>query len=280
MEPKAFQQALRNKVLFKWAPFLRPMVYPFFPLRQDPIFVYGNQKSGTSAVAALVARAYGLSHDIDVGGFRVEQYEALYAGRIDLETLIRKRARIEFSKGLIKEPNLTFLWPSLRALYPRGRQIFVVRNPKANIRSICNRLKIPGNLQQLDTSTYPEISPMWEAILQNRWVGEPGRDLNYIGRSAERWKIAAQQYEHHKKDTVLIRYEDFVKDKVGTIGALSTELGLSVTSDITPWVDVQYQPAGKKVRDYGQFFGLENLAIIERECGPLMRVLGYETSLE
>lgn len=256
------------------------MVYPFFALRQDPIFVYGNQKSGTSAVAALVARAYGLSHDIDVGGFRVEQYEALYAGRIDLETLIRKRARIEFSKGLIKEPNLTFLWPSLRALYPRGRQIFVVRNPKANIRSICNRLKIPGNLQQLDTSTYPEISPMWEAILQNRWVGEPGRDLNYIGRAAERWKIAAQQYEHHKKDTVLIRYEDFVKDKVGTIGALSTELGLSVTSDITPWVDVQYQPAGKKVRDYGQFFGLENLAIIGRECGPLMRVLGYETSLE
>ena len=180
LERKAYGHILRNKLLFNWAPALRPAVYRFYRIREAPIFVLGNQKSGTSAIAALLAKACGLSYDIDLGGLRVREYERIYADPTPqtLRAVLRDRATIEMSKAVVKEPNLTFLAARLRALHPRARHVFIVRDPRANIRSICNRLQLPGHLASIDTADYPEISPMWEAILYNRWVGDPAVDTS------------------------------------------------------------------------------------------------------
>ncbi len=275
MEFKAYGHILRNKLLFNWTPALRPLVYRFYPSQEAPIFVLGNQKSGTSAVAALLARACGLSYDIDLGGLRVPEYEQIYAKPETLARVLRERAAIEFSKELVKEPNLTFLLPKIQALHPRSRHAFVVRDPRANIRSICNRLQIPGNQLSISPANYPEISPIWNAILYNHWVGDETRELNYIGRSAERWRKAADLYLATGSETQLIRYEDFNQGKLAAIEDLATRLGLEVKHDVTPYLDVQYQRAGKKVTDYMAFFGADNLATIERECGPVMVPLGY-----
>lgn len=275
MEVKAYGHILRNKLLFNWTPALRPLVYRFYRPQEAPVFVLGNQKSGTSAVAALLARACGLSYDIDLGGLRVPEYERIYTDPKTFAGVLTDRAGIEFSKELVKEPNLTFLLPQLQSLHPRSRHAFVIRDPRANIRSICNRLKIPGNLPRIDPATYPEISPIWEAILYNHWVGDEARELNYIGRSAERWRKAADLYLAAGPETQLIRYEDFNQAKLTAIEDLATRLGLEVKHDVSPYLDVQYQRAGKKVTDYTAFFGADNLATIKQECGPAMAKLGY-----
>jgi len=278
MEIKPYTQALRNKLLFNWVPAIRPLVYTFYTPQAAPVFVMGNQKSGTSAVAALLARACGLSYDIDIGGFRVPEYTDIYADQTKLSSLIRRRAKIEFSKGLVKEPNLTFLLPEIRRLHPRSRLAFVVRDPRANIRSTLNRLEIPGNLQSIVPDEYPELSPMWRAILFNEWVGDPGRKLNYIGRSAERWRIATEHYQNAGEAAALIRYEDFKRTKQAAIEDLARRLGLVVKHDISSFVDVQFQPAGQQTTDFLSFFGSANLATIEQECAAGMRLFQYHTS--
>lgn len=275
MEPKAYAHILRNKILFNWAPVLRPLVYRFYPPTQAPVFVLGNQKAGTSAIAALLARACGLSYDIDLGGLRIPEYEEIYADRSKLSAVLAKRAGVEFSKGLVKEPNLTFLLPELLRLHPRSRIVFVVRDPRANIRSILNRLQIPGDLDAIDRTDYPELSPMWEAILFNHWVGNPDRPLNYVARSAERWQQATNLLEAHSHRVEHIRYEDFLVDKSKAIQQLAESLGLPAPHDIRRWVDVQFQPAGKPVSDYQAFFGATNLAAIEQECANGMHLLNY-----
>jgi hypothetical protein len=275
LELKSYGHILRNKLLFNWTPAIRPMVYRFYTAAEAPVFVLGNQKSGTSAIAALLARACGLSYDIDIGGFRVPEYEALYEDRSRLPELIRSKATIEFSKGLVKEPNLTFLLPEIRSLHPRSRLVFVVRDPRANIRSTLNRLKIPGDLPAINPADYPELSPMWTAILYNKWVGNPDLDLNYIGRAAERWQIATDLFADAGDAVTPIRYEDFRVDKLAAIHKLADQMNLPVVSDITKLLDVQFQPAGRRTSDYPGFFGPENLAIIEKECARGMSLFDY-----
>ena len=276
MELKSYGQILRNKVLFRWVPALRPAVYRLYAPNPAPVFVFGNQKSGTSAIAALLAKACGLSYDIDLGGLRVAEYERIHANPEVLDDVLRECAAIEFSKALVKEPNLTFLSKELRALYPRSERIFIVRDPRDNLRSICNRLKIPGDLPRIATTDYPEISPMWEAILLNRWVKDDRTDLNYIGRSAERWRTAAR---YALEARAVIRYEDFRKDKRASIERLADTVGLPVRADITPYVDVNYQPKGQRVDDYRTFFGKENLRLINEICGEEMEAFGYKTDI-
>ncbi len=275
MEPKAYAHILRNKLLFNWVPAVRPLVYRFYPAAEAPVFVLGNQKSGTSAIAALLARAAGLSYDIDLGGLRLPEYEAIYADRRQLPTLLKKRAGVEFSKGLVKEPNLTFLLPELLRLHPRSRFVFVVRDPRANIRSILNRLQVPGDLATLPPEDYPEISPMWRAILFNHWVGDASRQLNYVARSAERWQQALNVYQEQAGRVALIRYEDFRVAKQEAIRELARRIDLPAPHDISRWVDVQFQPAGRPVADYHDFFGAANLSFIEQECAAGMRQLNY-----
>ena len=278
MEIKPYTQALRNKLLFKWLPLARPLVYGFYTLESAPVFVMGNQKSGTSAVAALLARACGLSYDIDIGGFRVPEYTEIYKDRSKLPTLIGQRAKIEFSKGLVKEPNLTFLLPEILRLHPRSRLAFVMRDPRANIRSTLNRLKIPGNLQEIEPDRYPELSPMWRAILFNEWVGDPDRELNYVGRAAERWRIATEHFLNAGDAGELIRYEDFRPARRATIEDLAARLGLTVKHDVSPYVDVQFQPRGQQTTDFLSFFGPDNLTTIERECAEGMKLFNYQPS--
>ena len=266
MELKSYAHIARNKLLFDYAPALRPALYAGFRVNERPIVILGNQKAGTSAIAALLARAIGGSYDIDVAGFRNDEYAALHAGAADLRDLVERRARIEFSKTVVKEPNLTFLYPQLRAAFPEAQYVLITRSPFQNIRSTLNRLDLPGDASSLTDEQRASMSDIWRSILYNDWVGDPHRnELNYVGRSAERWQQAADVYLDHRDDVTLIRYEDFVKDKRGSIESLAAELGRAVTTDISARVDVQFQPAGKRKVDLRSFFG-DNYAVIEREC--------------
>ncbi|MGA9277040.1 MAG: hypothetical protein WBV89_08800, partial [Ilumatobacter sp.] len=62
------------------------------------------------------------------------------------------------------------------------------------------------------------------------------------------------------------------------IERLATELGFSVVNDISEFQDRQYQPLGDRSIAPEAFFGVENLARLERRCAALMPSFGYEPS--
>jgi hypothetical protein len=75
---------------------------------------------------------------------------------------------------------------------------------------------------------------------------------------------------------ILVRYEDFMKDKVGEIVGLARRLGLEPAYDIADRVDTQFQPRGRlRGIPWLDFFGADNLAQIETICADRMQQFGY-----
>ncbi len=236
------------------------------------VIVLGNQRSGTTAIAALLAKVSDRSVLLDVAGI----YQ-VHAGELTLESFIRKHRR-EFSRAILKEPCLTFLFDDLIRVYPTARYLAVFRDPRDNIRSILNRLKISGNLDRIHMADYPEVKSGWEYVINGEWLGLKGE--TFIEQLAARWNYAVDVYlKNDSKAMEPIRYEDFMADKVGTIIHLTETLGLKMVNDISDHVDIQYQPRGDKNVTWLEFFGKENLERIEHICSKRMREFNYQPSI-
>jgi len=244
----------------------------FCSINPSPVIVLGNQKAGTSAIAHLTADYAGLSKTIDIPESWWPTLESLLTGNLDLQIFAR-RNRHRFSADLIKEPNLTFFYESLREVHPEAKFIFVVRDPRSNIRSLLDRLSLPGSRQQID-DMLEGVPQTWRHLFDQDLWGIRGE--NYVDVLAARWRKAASVYLKHESSMRLVRYEDFLNDKVGTIQALAADLGLDPTCDISDRVDVQYQPRGNRDVSWKEFFGEENLHRIEHECEEEMRAFGYQ----
>lgn len=90
-------------------------------VNEAPIFVLGNQKSGTTAIAVLLAERTGLSVTWDLTMNYNSLVRDLYLGNAPIDALV-ERAQLPFSKDVIKDPNLTFLYELLRERDFRGRR--------------------------------------------------------------------------------------------------------------------------------------------------------------
>ncbi len=145
------------------------------------IIILGNQKTGTSAITHLLADYGGMSKTVDIPELFSPVLEKVISGQISLETFVKKHS-YRFSKDVIKEPSLTFLYDQLQLIHPNAKFIFITRDPRSNIRSILNRLSLPGNLDRLDDSY--AVNPLWENIFDtNLWKIPNG---NYIETLAHR----------------------------------------------------------------------------------------------
>jgi len=178
---------------------------------ESPIWVLGNQKSGTTAIAALLANYAGLSVTLDIDAFHdASVVEKIYDDPSQLEGFIASNT-LAFSRELIKEPGFTFLYPALEELFPSGHFVMVVRDPRDNIRSILDRLELPGDQRYLDEDHIQDISPEWKQVLDGSWMGLEGE--TYIDMLAARWAAAVQVYLDSSDCIELIRYEDFCDNK-------------------------------------------------------------------
>ncbi len=237
-----------------------------------PIIILGKEKSGTTAIAALLAERTGSSITLDMPSLWGTTVVNLYTGKRTFHEYVR-RNRPYFSRDIIKEPELTFIYPSVKARFPRARFVMIVRDPRDNIRSVLNRVQIEGSRERLDAGTLAGITEEWRIVLDGGWLGLRGE--TYIEMAAARWNRAADVYLHHADDMVLVRYEDFMDEKAGTIDRLAERLELPLTNDIRGKLDVQYQPRGNRDVPWEQFFGDRNLRRIERTCMKRMKKLGY-----
>lgn len=242
-----------------------------FPnVNAKPLFLFGNQKSGTTAIAALLAIYGRLPVTLDIGGFKLEEQDDLHACRLDIGQFIQ-RHKFEFSASIIKEPALTFLYDHLKNYFKLSKSVFIIRDPRDNTRSILNRVKVDG--KAANNPDYCQMPPLWQRIVDNRWLG-----LDYdffIDSLAARWNLAADVYLNHPDDFVLVKYEDFVKQKIETIETLARAFSMEKKTDITPYIDVQFQPAGMKSVQWKEFFGQENLNRIEEICKERMAIFNY-----
>lgn len=243
----------------------------------ETVFVLGNQKSGTTAIAALLAECAGQPFTSDVLYTYRTRLKDFVDGRRTISELAQKHP--EWGQaGVVKDNDFTFLYPSVAEQFPRAGVVFVVRDPRQNIRSILNRLDLPGDLSALTDEQYAQVKARaagWLPILTGSSFGQKGG--HYIDVLADRWVRANEVYLGAADRMTLARYEEFDAAKRPFIEGLTRTLGYDVVTDISPSQDRQYQPLGDRSVTPEEFFGA-NLARLERRCAPLMSALGYAAS--
>ncbi len=243
-------------------------------IHPHPIFVLGNQKSGTSAIAVLLSEISGLSVTNDlVKEMKRPILDRVHRGEISFSTFLQKN-RLDFSRDIVKEPSLTLFHDHLVEHFPESKSVFVIRDPRDNIRSILQRLKIPGDLPQLEERYCGEVTRAWALVLWGSWFGIQGE--NYIEMLAGRWNAMADVLLKNRDRMIYVRFEDFLENKLGVIDRLAKDLGIPRRYDISDKTDIQYQPPGDRSVKWVDFFGSENKQRIERVCRDWMLELGYE----
>lgn len=250
----------------------RRLVNPWVQVNERPVIVLGNQKSGTSAIAHLLADYGGLSKTIDIPPLWIPAGARIMKGARSFDDVVRAY-RAYFASDLIKEPMMTFFAEAVLERFPQATYVFIVRDPRDNIRSLLNSRAIPGHLSELTEQQLPSAS-------QHRMVADPdvwgGKGENYVGVLAHRWNRAVQAYFSHAERMHLVTFEDFLEDKYGCIAGLAGRVGISKKQDIGGRLDVQYQPRGNRSVSWRDFFGESNLARIEDVCSHYMSRLSYE----
>lgn len=238
-----------------------------------PIIILGNQKSGTSAIAALIAQYGRLSITNDL---QTEIYNPTYhyvkSNKLDIGDFI-KNHKVYFSKDIIKEPNLTLIYHELAKYFPEARYVFVVRDPRENIRSILNRLGLPGNQTELSRQQWRNLPASWKLIIDNRWLECDAE--NYIEMLAWRWNHMANIYLQNNENFILSYYETFLENKMLELERLAKKLKIYKSKDIRNKLNLQYQPKGNHSLSWEEFFGQNNLKLINSKCVYGMRELRY-----
>jgi hypothetical protein len=244
------------------------------PLRPR-ILVGGMPKSGTTAIAMLLGAAAELDvvsdpfNQLDEAG--IDFRDRLYGGDLTLERLVA-RHRARFRGGLVKDPNFAFFLPELLRMFPDSDLVFTVRDPRDNIRSILDRLDLPGDPTRAP-GDLGGLTETWRRVIEGRTPRLAGAD--YIERLTRRWTVTAAAYLDHRDAVHLVRYEDFRAAKEEVIRETLLGMGLSPSAGIGHLVDRQFQPRGQRNVDWEEFFGADALRAIEEECGPTMEQLGY-----
>lgn len=242
-------------------------------MNSNKIIILGNQKAGTCAIACLISIASNIKATIDIPGLaKDESIQKLFRKEINFNTFINNNAD-DFSNKIIKSPSLTFIFDLVYKEYPKAKYIFIVRDPRENIRSILNRLKIDGKQESISESIYNNIPDGWLPHVFPNWLNFEGD--NYIELMSQKWSYAANIYLNNKDKFILAKYEDFCQDKKNYIHGILKKLKLKIKNDIGDKVDVQYNIKGKKIRPI-DFFGEKNLSLINNTCKREMAKLGYK----
>ncbi|HEY5194035.1 MAG TPA: hypothetical protein VIJ39_09230 [Solirubrobacteraceae bacterium] len=251
----------------------RALLSPFVRIQERPVIVLGNHKAGTSAIAGLLGALTGESVALELRKeLKRDRYRAVHEGRTSFATLVA-RNKVDFSRAIIKENHFSTMPEQVIAYFPSSPVIMITREPRDNIRSLLNRLRIPGDRDRIAADTRQSVPDVWKLTLDGHWLGLTYD--TYIEQLALRWNLIVDHYLANRERWVLQRYEDFQADKLGQLTALAQDVGLAPTRDISDELEYPFQPRGNRSATWEAFYGEQNLATIERICGSRMAQLGY-----
>lgn len=267
-------KALTKTFIKQQSYFLERQVFNLFHqkyLNKSPIIIYGNQKSGTSAIASLLGIATQKNFQIDFF-YKIGLYEKkMLSKEADMKNCI-ERFPLYFSKNIIKEPELVLFLNQLENIFLSGKFIHIVRNPFDNIKSILNRLDIsPEQAEKISklSSNIDPYAPLWDLIMFN----SEGRNL--FEMLIDKWVFTSMQTRCLKKVSPnVIKYEDFISNKLKFINDLCITLNLEVKKDISPFLDVSFQRKGTNVAREN-FFQPHHIDLIYKKCGSEMLRYDY-----
>jgi len=239
-----------------------------YSVNTHAVVVLGDHKSGSYGVADLLADACGVAKTLQIPELWSPAIERVLDGGASLASIAAAHPR-PFSPEVIHEPFLTFIYDEVRRVFPGGKFCFVVRDPRESIRSELAELKLPGDLDALDPAARG-VPPEWRIAFDPARWGAKGP--HYVEVLAARWRRAAEVYTEHRKEMQLLRFEDFVADRLGAIQGLIRRIGLLKTGDIGARAA---EPRPARPGGPADFFG-PNLQRILDVCGERMQQFGYE----
>jgi hypothetical protein len=252
--------------------------YKFILSKKDPQFIIlGNPKTGTSVIASLIATFGNLSKTIDIPEIWYRKLE-LYENPSELEKIIESYPH-RFAKDVVKEPDLTFFgYKKIKDIFPNSKIILIIRHPVDNIRSILDRVKIkPTDMPiHIENISFENIIDPWKWTLKGDVLKDNfAKKIPYT--LAYNWVYTANLYLENEEDVFLIRYEDFMKNKLNAIKNYAKDLGINKQNDISHLVDKQFQPKGEnKTGDIKELFSKEVIDNVESICFAEMKELGYK----
>ena len=250
--------------------FIKKVKRKVFPkINNRPVYILGKEKSGTTAIARLLAVYTNKSLTSDIPPIWGEPELNLFKQNESYSDFVQQNKQY-FCSDIIKEPGLTFIFPQIKASFPYAKFIMIIRDPRDNIRSIFNRLGIDGTSVELQLDKIPKD---WQHVISNHCFDIEG---DIIERASKRWNMAVNIYLKNRNDFILVRYEDFVKDKLQSIRLLSEGFGWIQHNDISLMLNKQFQPKGNRAISWEDFFGLKNLQKIENYCAKNMEEVGYD----
>ncbi len=215
-------------------------------------------------------------HPRHPGALRSARTSPIQRGEVSLASVVRSN-RIEFSRDIIKQASLTWIYPQVRARFPKARFLMIVRDPRDNVRSILNRLGLPGDQVELSGAQLaPACRARGAAHLER--PEELGLEAStYIEALAAGWRAAADVYLDNAGGDASGEIRGLPRRqgrlRVGCARPTST---CRAVNDISHLVDVQYQPRGDREVDLGCVLRGAQPGRIEARCEQAMRCFGYE----
>jgi Sulfotransferase domain len=229
---------------------------------KNAIWVFGMQKSGTTAIAGLLSYRSGLSVTLDTEMLWNPYFKDILEGRLDFIKHINANPD-DFSNQIIKEPSASQLINFIEDYFNLEKYIFIYRDPHDVIRSILNRLDIPGDKINIDIDS---VDVNWRYIF--------GDGTNYIEKLANLWlKVYSQDDYIYNSNALFVNYDIFKKDKIKFIDNLCSELQLPKKNDISDIINKDFQPRGNSNVDLKLFFGEHNFQVILSICDEKKRSL-------
>ncbi len=238
----------------------------------SPILFLGNQKTGSSAIAQLLAARTGLTIATDLTAAWTEELD-LATDPVLLAAFIQKN-RYHFRRTIVKENSLTLAADGLFDAMPMARAVFTARHPVHNIRSILDRLHWPGEARSLEQ--LPDLPDSWRQVIDVKAWGINAPDS--ISALSHRWRLTTDALLRNRKRANVVKYEDFCSDKVAVIDQLADSLELKERHPIDDLLNYAFQPRGNRRDDcIFDVFSNEAITSIEQICSLGMAALGYES---
>lgn len=250
------------RALRRWAQNLPARV------NRDLILVAAHPRSGSTAVATLLARHTGLRAFTETGPWTREFDAAVYTGQVHFSRVLHKY-RYEFSHDLMSAADATCILPQMKAALPGMRTVYVVRDPRDTICSLVERIN------NYDLSTFEVRDPRFR-WLDVDWLihdeSNPHRKL------ARRWCLFLD-IATSIEDVFYFRYEDFCSDKPRCISHIADRLGLRhAVSTVEGW-DEQYSKHDRRpIHGPGRWRKMMPAPIardVEAICRSYMERFGY-----
>jgi Sulfotransferase family len=250
---------------------------------ERPVFVVGSPRSGTSFTASAIGSVGGFADLGELAPLKAALPELHSMPAAEAATHIRRivgwSQRIGLlagTRGVEQTPECSFLIPAIAQAFPSCRFVHLVRDGRDSAASLLGL----GWLAGASDDRTDEVGAAFGAGTRF-WV-EPERASQFpvvseATRAAWVWRryqsAALDALEALPGRSVLVRYEDLVRDPAKTSRALSEFLDAGEHGDAfeAAFADTHAAASGRWRRE----LSADQLVDIETEAGALLRQLGY-----